>query len=135
MFKHNLRAWTLMSLCLGLCLVIGDMAFAQGMPVQNEYALRDRNGVRINQQLDMTDTVTINGQLYAAGPWYSPKQTCGRCHDYDAITRAYHFREGTGPTGENLSDHWSDREKDGTLYKYLANAYAHLQSPGQYGAW
>ena len=25
---------------------------------------------------------------------YSPKNTCGECHDYDAITNAYHFQQG-----------------------------------------
>lgn len=25
---------------------------------------------------------------------YSPKNTCGECHDYDAITNAYHFQHG-----------------------------------------
>ena len=106
--------------------------------MQDTYALRSRDGNRINQQLDMNDTITMaNGAVYAAGPAYSPRQTCGTqsCHDYNAITRAYHFREGTGPTGEGASDHWSDKEKDGTLYKYLSNAYGHLRSPGQFGAW
>jgi len=27
---------------------------------------------------------------------YSPKQTCGRCHDYEKITRGYHFTQGAG---------------------------------------
>jgi len=27
---------------------------------------------------------------------YSPKQTCGRCHDYGKITRGYHFMQGKG---------------------------------------
>jgi len=27
---------------------------------------------------------------------YSPKHTCGKCHDYDKITRAYHFMQGKG---------------------------------------
>jgi len=27
---------------------------------------------------------------------YSPKQTCGRCHDYDKITQGYHFQQGRG---------------------------------------
>jgi len=27
---------------------------------------------------------------------YSPKQTCGKCHDYDKITQAYHFTMGAG---------------------------------------
>ena len=25
---------------------------------------------------------------------YSPKQTCGRCHDYETITMGYHFQQG-----------------------------------------
>ena len=134
MFINNLRTWVLMTLTLGLTLAALGTAIAQP-PVQDEYALRSRNGQIIHQQLNMNDTITLNGHTYAAGPAYSPKQTCGSCHDYDAITRAYHFREGTGPAGEILDDHWSDKEKDGTLYRYLANAYAHLESPGQYGAW
>ena len=33
---------------------------------------------------------------------YSPKQTCGKCHDYETITQAYHFRMGAGekPTAD-----------------------------------
>jgi len=33
---------------------------------------------------------------------YSPKQTCGRCHDYQKITRGYHFTQGKGeePTAD-----------------------------------
>ena len=25
---------------------------------------------------------------------YSPKNTCGECHDYDTITNTYHFQQG-----------------------------------------
>lgn len=25
---------------------------------------------------------------------YSPKQSCGTCHDYDLITQGYHFQQG-----------------------------------------
>ncbi|MBD3236291.1 MAG: hypothetical protein GF330_06295 [Candidatus Eisenbacteria bacterium] len=25
---------------------------------------------------------------------YSPRQTCGACHDYDTITQGYHFQQG-----------------------------------------
>jgi len=106
-----------------------------GPPLQDKYALRSRDGESINLQLDMDDTVTLNGHLYAAGPAYSPRATCGGCHDYNAITRAYHFREGASPAGETLSDTWSSENSGGTLYRYLANAYGHLESPGQYGAW
>ncbi len=27
---------------------------------------------------------------------YSPKQTCGKCHDYEKITEGYHFTQGQG---------------------------------------
>jgi len=29
-----------------------------------------------------------------AGKPYSPKQTCGKCHDYDKITMGFHFQQG-----------------------------------------
>ncbi|MGO0122285.1 hypothetical protein [Desulfothermobacter acidiphilus] len=25
---------------------------------------------------------------------YSPRQTCGECHDYEAITKGFHFQQG-----------------------------------------
>ncbi len=36
---------------------------------------------------------------------YSPKQTCGRCHDYQKITKGYHFMQGKGeePTPDQKS--------------------------------
>jgi len=36
---------------------------------------------------------------------YSPKQTCGACHDYDKITRGYHFQQGRGeqPTADQAA--------------------------------
>ncbi len=100
--------------------------------------LYDYQGNRIIDQLDSSDTVTAaNGSVYKKGPAYSPKQTCGKCHDYNSITKAYHFREGTnpGPNG-GLSDTWvSENRGSNNLQKYLTNAYGHLLSPGQFGAW
>ena len=36
---------------------------------------------------------------------YSPKQTCGKCHDYETITQAYHFMQGKGedPTADQAA--------------------------------
>ena len=106
------------------------------------YDLLDRQGVPVKDQLDMNDTVVLKGAtgqdvVYAAAPAYSPRQTCGACHDYDAINKAYHFMNGAlpGPDGMGNSDTWSSDNQDGTLYKYLANAYTHLTSAGQFGAW
>jgi hypothetical protein len=62
---------------------------------------------------------------------YSPKQTCGQCHDYDKITQGYHFTQGAGetPTADqtarclwattpgNYGGTWCS---PAPLYKYLA---------------
>ena len=36
---------------------------------------------------------------------YSPRQTCGQCHDYEKITRGYHFTQGRGerPTADQAN--------------------------------
>lgn len=48
---------------------------------------------------------------------YSPKQTCGKCHDYEKITQAYHFKMGAG-------------EK---LPPEMAARYGWVTTPGFYG--
>jgi hypothetical protein len=117
-------------------ILLGGLVLPQMVLAHPAVQLLDRNGNPIASQLDSGDTITAaNGSVYKAGPAYSPRATCGKCHDYNAVTKAYHFREGVGPNGDIISDHWSDKENDGTLYKYLANAYGHLLSPGQLGAW
>ncbi len=102
-----------------------------------EVTLLDENGNPIISQLDKNDKiVAANGSVYYRGPAYSPKMTCGKCHDYNAVTKAYHFREGAGPNGEDLSDTWvSEKRGKDHLNKYLSNAYGYILSPGQYGAW
>jgi hypothetical protein len=49
------------------------------------FALRDELGRPINP---------VTGEN--ADQPYSPKQTCGVCHDYDKITQGYHFTQGAG---------------------------------------
>ncbi|MBL7140506.1 MAG: hypothetical protein ISS74_06310 [Planctomycetes bacterium] len=36
---------------------------------------------------------------------YSPRETCGKCHDYETITQAYHFMQGKGeePTADQAA--------------------------------
>ncbi len=48
---------------------------------------------------------------------YSPKMTCGKCHDYDKITQGYHFQQGKGAK----------------MTEDYAQAYPWAKSPGQYG--
>ena len=48
---------------------------------------------------------------------YSPKKTCGACHDYEKITRGFHFTQGAG---ENPTVTQSER-------------YQWVTTPGNYG--
>lgn len=48
---------------------------------------------------------------------YSPKQTCGRCHDYELITQGYHFQQG----------------KDEEPLELQAKRMQWVSSPGNYG--
>jgi hypothetical protein len=48
---------------------------------------------------------------------YSPKQTCGKCHDYDLITQGYHFQQGKD---EMAGGSYSER-------------YQWVSHPGNYG--
>ncbi|MCX6334938.1 MAG: multiheme c-type cytochrome [Bacteroidia bacterium] len=48
---------------------------------------------------------------------YSPKQTCGKCHDYDKITQGFHFQQG----------------KDETATGTLTERYQWVSNPGNYG--
>ena len=68
--------------------------------------LRDENGNIINPISGVNVDVP-----------YSPKQTCGECHDYEKITKGYHFLQGKG-------------EKMG---KNFQQTYPWCTSPGQYG--
>ena len=68
--------------------------------------LRDENGNIINPVKGINDHVP-----------YSPKKTCGKCHDYKKITEGYHFTQGKG-------------EK---MTKEFAERYPWCTSPGQYG--
>lgn len=68
--------------------------------------LRDENGNTINPVSGANVDVP-----------YSPKQTCGKCHDYEKITNGYHFLQGKG-------------EK---MAKNFEQTYPWCTSPGQYG--
>jgi hypothetical protein len=55
---------------------------------------------------------------------YSPKQTCGGCHDYEKITNAYHFQQGrTDAQGRVVVSDGFDSKKPWNL------------SDGMYGKW
>ncbi len=55
---------------------------------------------------------------------YSPKNTCGECHDYDTITNAYHFQHGR-----------TDADGKVVVSDYLDSKNPWLVSMGMYGKW
>ena len=55
---------------------------------------------------------------------YSPKNTCGECHDYDAITNAYHFQHGR-----------TDAEGNIIVRDDMDSKNPWLISGGMYGKW
>ena len=56
---------------------------------------------------------------------YSPRQTCGTCHDVDAIANGYHFQQGR-------TDAFGDIQ---TKDDFFADGRPWLKSPGMYGKW
>jgi hypothetical protein len=62
--------------------------------------------VSISSQIPLHEKIILRG--YDGSPLtpdseipYSPKRTCGACHDYDRITNGYHFQQGrTDETGK-----------------------------------
>lgn len=56
---------------------------------------------------------------------YSPKRTCGGCHDYDAIANAYHFQQGRTDAAGNVV----------MADDYFNDGRAFLKSAGMYGKW
>ena len=84
------------------------------------FQLRDEQGNVINPVADQN-----------ADKPYSPKQTCGQCHEYEKITKGYHFTQGAGeePTADqkarclwastpgNYGGTWCS---PAPLYKYLS---------------
>lgn len=70
------------------------------------FKLRDEQGNIIDPVHGLNDKVP-----------YSPKRTCGACHDYEKITRGFHFTQGKGETPP----------------KVYADRYQWVTAPGNYG--
>ena len=61
------------------CFVFSSVGYSSEEPSHPPVALIDHEGNEI--------------VLKSTTP-YSPRNTCGECHDYEAITNAYHFQQG-----------------------------------------
>jgi len=84
----------------------GELAKRKATGVCPPFFLRDERG-RI---IDPVQRANVNQP-------YSPKQTCGACHNYERITQGYHFQQGKGEKVE----------------PQLARRYPWVTSPGNYG--
>ena len=62
------------------------------------------------------DTINPVAGLNTDKP-YSPRQTCGKCHDYELITKGFHFQQGAD---EIVSGNYAER-------------YQWVSHPGNYG--
>ena len=66
------------------------------------------------------NVVTITPTENATVP-YSPKQTCGTCHDYAEVTKGFHFQQGY----DEMSDD----------YGVTHGKAPFISSPGMVGKW
>ncbi|MFH1744026.1 MAG: hypothetical protein ABIH23_33900 [bacterium] len=70
---------------------------------------------------DMGDGIAVDPNVYGMSiPPYSPRKTCGACHDYKKITSGYHFRMGSDVIHDEFG---KDRDEpcsisDGTCGKF-----------------
>jgi len=49
---------------------------------------------------------------------YSPRQTCGTCHNYDEITKGFHFQQGWDIIKDNFKPKMPWVLSDGMLGKF-----------------
>ncbi len=115
--KIRFTAWV----GLLVLLIPAFQAFADEHP---KIPLLDKNGDNVIEMAKAQgQKLVVNGVTYYKGNPYSPEQTCGSCHDYEAITSAYHFQIGA----TDMGDDWGK--------KHSQYHYSHLLSAGQYGSW
>lgn len=119
---HKMAIWS-------LCYLILSLFFAnlgQTMEMNPQVSLRSEQELAKRAFMSVCppfQLLTENGEVIDpskdlnTNQPYSPKKTCGRCHDYERITSGYHFQQG----------------KDEVVSPELKTMYAWMRSPGQYG--
>ncbi len=133
-----LRALGLPALALGLA--APALGAHPGIDLKT-YPVGPTAAATVRASLDAGTPLPANGNPTGllAGPPVSPKQSCNACHDYEAITSAYHFQLGLDERVDTDGDGFQD-----DLGKALAGSGGPLaslptlynvSSPGQFGAW
>jgi len=80
--RPNAAAWLLL-LGVGIWLLPASPVAGARLSACPPFYLRTDDGSVINPLTQQN-----------ANEPYSPRQTCGACHDYDQITKGYHFQQG-----------------------------------------
>ena len=115
--RHQLTLTLSLLMPLGLigCLATGcsDSSNGGGQSVEQAHAnivLMDAAGTKL------TSTSTEP---------YSPRQTCGACHDVDKLANGYHFQQGRTDEAGNII----------VAADYFGDGRSYIHSPGMYGKW
>lgn len=119
MHTHALKLlWAaLLALAIGVVVALlpacndgGGSTILSASPVHPDVLLLDRLG---------------NALTAAATEPYSPRNTCGRCHDVDRIAVGFHFQQGRTDASGNIV----------TKDDYFGDGRRYIKSAGMYGKW
>ncbi len=103
------------------------LALAACSDSNDEPAPPPGGGGAIGATHDDVMLLDVHGQPIAVGETtpYSPRQTCGACHDVDDIANGYHFQQGrTDANGDVV-----------VASDYFGDGRSYILSPGMYGKW
>ena len=79
---------------------------------------------RDHTQILLKDRYGLPIRVGTKEPW-SPRETCGACHDVDAIANGYHFQQGRTTAAGQVQ----------TKDDFFNDGRAFLKSDGMYGKW
>ncbi|SHI76900.1 hypothetical protein SAMN02745165_00811 [Malonomonas rubra DSM 5091] len=113
--KKQYRVHIALMACLAVLLGMAGVAFAHP-----NVTLKDASGTAI----------PVGGDAA-----YSPKQTCGGCHDYDSIEQhSYHALIGSNEL-KGFNPYNPDHPTDKYLSGVATKGKSWVQSPGHVGKW
>ena len=82
-------------------------------------------GVAVWHQVIALKDSAGNGIQAGSTTPYSPRKTCGGCHDVDSIASGYHFQQGRTSTAGAIQ----------TKNDFFGDGRGFVRSPGMYGRW
>jgi hypothetical protein len=119
-----------------LALALWALAVPAARAAEAEGPLRTDSPVPYTHRIALYDAA---GEVIApadnpARPW-SPRATCGKCHDYETIASGWHFNEGlSGAAGGRPGEPWILADaRTGTQLPLSARGWAGTWTPAQAG--